>query len=31
LQARRAREAGEAACRRVELLRLRFQDGLPIR
>jgi RNA polymerase sigma-70 factor (ECF subfamily) len=27
----RAAESGEAACRRVELLRLRFQEGLPIR
>jgi RNA polymerase sigma factor (sigma-70 family) len=27
----RARAEGEAACRRVELLRLRFHDGLPIR
>jgi RNA polymerase sigma-70 factor (ECF subfamily) len=26
-----ARGSGEAACRRVELLRLRFQEGLPIR
>jgi RNA polymerase sigma-70 factor (ECF subfamily) len=26
-----ARAAGEAACQRVELLRLRFQEGLPIR
>jgi RNA polymerase sigma factor (sigma-70 family) len=31
LQEERARDAGEAACRRVELLRLRFHDGLPIR
>jgi RNA polymerase sigma-70 factor (ECF subfamily) len=31
LQEQRAAERGEAACRRVELLRLRFQDGLPIR
>jgi RNA polymerase sigma-70 factor (ECF subfamily) len=30
-QAERAREAGEAALRRVELLRLRFHEGLPIR
>ena len=29
--AHHAREAGEAAVRRVELLRLRFQDQLPIR
>jgi hypothetical protein len=31
VQESRARSAGEAACRRVELLRLRFHDGLPIR
>jgi RNA polymerase sigma-70 factor (ECF subfamily) len=31
LQEERARRAGEAACRRVELLRLRFHEGLPIR
>jgi RNA polymerase sigma-70 factor (ECF subfamily) len=31
LQAARAREAGDEAVRRVELLRLRFQDDLPIR
>lgn len=31
LQAGRANEMGEAAVRRVELLRLRFHDGLPIR
>lgn len=30
-QSERAAEAGEAAIRRVELLRLRFQEGLPIR
>jgi len=30
-QAQRARERGESALRRVELLRLRFQEGLPIR
>jgi RNA polymerase sigma-70 factor (ECF subfamily) len=30
-QTERARQAGEAASRRVELLRLRFQEGLPIR
>jgi RNA polymerase sigma-70 factor (ECF subfamily) len=30
-QEERARESGEEACRRVELLRLRFQEGLPIR
>jgi RNA polymerase sigma-70 factor (ECF subfamily) len=28
---RNARRDGEAACRRVELLRLRFHEGLPIR
>ncbi len=31
LHAERARESGEPARRRVELLRLRFHDGLPIR
>jgi RNA polymerase sigma factor (sigma-70 family) len=31
LQEEQAREAGPEACRRVELLRLRFQEGLPIR
>ena len=31
IQADRAKSAGDAACRRVELLRLRFSDGLPIR
>src|SRR5262245_43072684 len=31
LQETRARQAGQDAWRRVELLRLRFQDGLPIR
>jgi RNA polymerase sigma-70 factor (ECF subfamily) len=31
LQCERAQGAGAAACRRVELLRLRFHDGLPIR
>jgi RNA polymerase sigma-70 factor (ECF subfamily) len=31
LQEERARDAGTAAVRRVELLRLRFHDGLPIR
>jgi RNA polymerase sigma-70 factor (ECF subfamily) len=31
LQARRASERGEAALRRVELLRLRFHEGLPVR
>jgi RNA polymerase sigma-70 factor (ECF subfamily) len=31
LQEQRAAESGEAACRRMELLRLRFHDGLPIR
>jgi len=31
LMEQRARDGGEAACRRVELLRLRFRDGLPIR
>src|SRR5262249_51036969 len=31
LQEERARQAGEGARRRVELLRLRFQEGLPIR
>lgn len=31
LQSRRAQDAGQKAMRRVELLRLRFQDGLPIR
>lgn len=30
-QSERAAEGGEAAIRRVELLRLRFQEGLPIR
>ena len=30
-QSARAKEAGEAAVRRVELLRLRFHDGLPVR
>jgi RNA polymerase sigma-70 factor (ECF subfamily) len=30
-QEERARSAGEQACRRVELLRLRFHEGLPIR
>ena len=30
-QAKMADERGEAAVRRVELLRLRFHDGLPIR
>ena len=30
-QADRARQAGEAALKRVELLRLRFHEGLPIR
>ena len=30
-QAERAEREGEASLRRVELLRLRFQDGLPIR
>lgn len=30
-QSERAAESGEAAIRRVELLRLRFQEGLPIR
>jgi RNA polymerase sigma-70 factor (ECF subfamily) len=30
-QEQSARESGEAAMRRVELLRLRFQEGLPIR
>jgi RNA polymerase sigma-70 factor (ECF subfamily) len=29
--AQRAQAAGKAACRRVELLRLHFHDGLPIR
>jgi DNA-directed RNA polymerase specialized sigma24 family protein len=31
LQSRRARERGREALRRVELLHLRFQEGLPIR
>jgi len=31
LQSRRARDAGAEARRRIELLRLRFQDGKPIR
>ncbi|MBK8268829.1 MAG: hypothetical protein IPK83_11215 [Planctomycetes bacterium] len=31
LQANRADKMGEAAVRRVELLQLRFHDGLPIR
>lgn len=31
IQTERARERGEEARRRVELLRLRFQEGLPIR
>lgn len=31
LQEKLARQSGEAAVRRVELLRLRFHDGLPIR
>ncbi len=31
VQEAHARIAGEAACRRVELLRLRFQESLPIR
>jgi RNA polymerase sigma-70 factor (ECF subfamily) len=31
LQEQQARQAGEAARRRVELLRLRFHEGLPIR
>jgi RNA polymerase sigma-70 factor (ECF subfamily) len=31
MQEERARSAGTAACRRVELLRLRFHDGLKIR
>jgi RNA polymerase sigma-70 factor (ECF subfamily) len=31
LQTERARQAGDAAMRRVELLRLRFREGLPIR
>jgi RNA polymerase sigma-70 factor (ECF subfamily) len=31
LQAIRAKQAGPPACRRVELLRLRFHEGLPIR
>jgi RNA polymerase sigma-70 factor (ECF subfamily) len=31
VQEQQARQAGEAACRRVELLRLRFHEGLPIR
>ncbi len=31
LQAKEARRKGEAAVKRVELLRLRFEDGLPIR
>jgi DNA-directed RNA polymerase specialized sigma24 family protein len=31
LQAETAAQSGERAARRVELLRLRFQDGLPIR
>jgi RNA polymerase sigma-70 factor (ECF subfamily) len=31
LQASRARDAGDGADKRVELLRLRFRDGLPIR
>jgi RNA polymerase sigma-70 factor (ECF subfamily) len=31
LQARRAEERDSAACRRIELLRLRFQESLPIR
>ena len=31
LMEERARRAGAAACRRVELLRLRFHEGLPIR
>lgn len=30
-QAKRAEQLGQAALRRVELLRLRFQEGLPIR
>jgi RNA polymerase sigma-70 factor (ECF subfamily) len=30
-QAERAGRDGEAALRRVELLRLRFQEGLPVR
>jgi RNA polymerase sigma-70 factor (ECF subfamily) len=30
-QAEHAREAGEDAMRRVELLRMRFQEGLPVR
>jgi RNA polymerase sigma-70 factor (ECF subfamily) len=30
LQEQRARLAGEAACQRLELLRLRFHEGLPI-
>ncbi len=31
VQSRRAKSAGEAALRRIELLRLRFQEDLPIR
>lgn len=31
VQEQRARQAGEAACRRLELLRLRFHEGLPVR
>src|SRR5262249_29726394 len=31
LQAEQARAKGPAAVRRVELLRLRFQEGLPVR
>ena len=31
LQAERAAAGGEAAVKRVELLRLRFEEGLPIR
>jgi RNA polymerase sigma-70 factor (ECF subfamily) len=31
LQEQKAHESGPAACRRVELLRLRFHEGLPIR
>jgi hypothetical protein len=31
LQRRRAAEGGDEALRRVELLRLRFEEGLPIR
>lgn len=31
LQRRRARESGDGAAKRVELLQLRFQEGLPIR